>query len=65
MLRGPCNNITMIRKIKNFICSLFNIKQCACPEEDEHLTLYVTPSQHCEEHAKYKHRCLQCQEAIK
>ena len=55
----------MIRKIKNFICSLFNIKQCACPEEDEHLTLYVTPKQHCNEHSKYKHRCLQCQEAVK
>ena len=64
MFRGPCNNITMIRKIKNFICSLFNIKQCACPEQDEHLMLYETPN-HCDEHPKYKHRCLKCQEAIK
>ena len=23
----------MIKKIKNFICNLFGIKQCACPEE--------------------------------
>ena len=30
----------MIKKIKNFICNLFGIKQCACPEKDEHLQLY-------------------------
>jgi len=54
----------MIRKIKNFICSLFNIKQCACPEQDEHLILYEKPN-HCDEHPKYKHRCLKCQEAVK
>tara|TARA_R100000995_G_scaffold18254_1_gene7436 strand:- start:166 stop:312 length:147 start_codon:yes stop_codon:yes gene_type:complete len=23
----------MIKKIKNFICKIFNIKQCACSEE--------------------------------
>ena len=23
----------MIKKIKKFICKLFGIKQCACPEE--------------------------------
>ena len=23
----------MIKKLKNFICKLFGIKQCACPEE--------------------------------
>ena len=31
----------MIKKIKNFICKLFGIKQCACPEEDEHIKLYT------------------------
>ena len=30
----------MIKKIKNFICKLFGIKKCACPEKDEHLQLY-------------------------
>ena len=25
----------MIKKIKNFICKLFGIKQCECPNEDE------------------------------
>ena len=30
----------MIKKIKNFISKLFGIKQCGCPEKDEHLQLY-------------------------
>ena len=30
----------MIKKIKNFICKVFGIKQCACPEQDEHLEVY-------------------------
>ena len=25
----------MIKKIKKFICKLFGIKQCECPNEDE------------------------------
>ena len=28
----------MIKKLKNFICRIFGIKQCAC--KDEHLELY-------------------------
>ena len=31
----------MIKKIKNFICNLFGIKQCACPEDDEHVEYYT------------------------
>ena len=30
----------MIEKLKNIICKLFGIKQCACSEKDEHLQLY-------------------------
>ena len=30
----------MIKKIKKFICKLFGIKQCAGPEQDEHLEVY-------------------------
>ena len=30
----------MIKKLKTFICKLFGIKKCACPEKDEHLQLY-------------------------
>ena len=32
----------MIKKIKNFICKLFGIKQCECPE-DENIELYTKP----------------------
>ena len=31
----------MIKKIKNFICKLLGIKQCSCPEEDEHIEYYT------------------------
>ena len=30
----------MIKKLKDFICKLFGIKQCACSDKDEHLQLY-------------------------
>ena len=34
----------MIKKLKNFICKIFGIKQCACPEQDEHLEMYEVRS---------------------
>ena len=49
----------MIKKLNNFICNLFGIKRCSCPEKDEHLELYEdmpkseTPI-HVEETAKQK-----------
>ena len=30
----------MFKKIKNFICKLFNIKACKC-DEDEHIEFYT------------------------
>jgi len=30
----------MIKKLKIFICKLLGIRQCACPEQDEHLEVY-------------------------
>ena len=30
----------MIKKIKKFICKLFGIKLCGCPELDDHLEVY-------------------------
>ena len=36
----------MIKKIKNFICKLFGIKQCLCSEQDEHLELYEEVKSH-------------------
>ena len=31
--------------IKKLISKLFGIKQCACPEKDEHLELYEDPAE--------------------
>jgi hypothetical protein len=49
----------MIKKLKNFICKLFHIKQCKCSEKDEHLQLYEDMPEpdmpiHVEETAKQK-----------
>jgi hypothetical protein len=66
----------MIKKIKNFICNLFGIKQCACPEDmDEHAELYLkTPEpdvpvhketqKHCSGHTRFRKSCPRCQEII-
>tara|TARA_Y100000004_G_scaffold102235_1_gene114716 strand:- start:147 stop:362 length:216 start_codon:yes stop_codon:yes gene_type:complete len=66
----------MIKKIKNFICKLFKIKQCACPETDEHLVLYEEAPEpeidlytdkdgkavKCGTHNRYKKSCPICKE---
>ena len=31
----------MIKKLKNFICKLFNIKACQCDEVDEHVEFFT------------------------
>ena len=62
----------MIKKIKNFICSLFGIKQCECPE-DEHIELYtkvpepevpVRKPEHCSGHKRFRKSCPRCQEIV-
>ena len=58
----------MFKKIKNFICKLFNIKACQC-DEDEHIEyftkvpepeikVHVEP---CNLHRYFKKRCGYCQ----
>ena len=64
----------MIKKIKNFFCNLFGIKQCACPEDmDEHAELYLkTPEpdvpvykpEHCPSHLRFRKSCPACQEIV-
>ena len=69
----------MIKKIKNFICKILGIKQCACPEDmDEHLVLYETVSEpeidlytdkdgklkHCTGHLRFRKSCPRCQEIV-
>jgi len=65
-----------MKKIKNFICNLFGIKQCACPE-DEHIELYTKMPEpdvplytdvdgkavKCATHSRYKKSCPICREA--
>ena len=71
----------MIKKIKNFFCKLFGIKQCACPEDmDEHEELYLhvpepdTPvyeneeavkAEHCSGHKRFRKTCPLCLEIVK
>ena len=69
----------MIKKIKNFICNLFGIKQCGCPEEmDPHeVMLYPKESdvpvyenenaikkEHCDSHLRFRKSCKACQEVV-
>ena len=60
----------MFKKIKNFICKLFNIKACQC-DEDEHIEFFTkvpepdvpmheeTPK-HCGSHTRFIKSCHQC-----
>ena len=54
--------------IKKFISKLFGIKQCACPEEDEHIEYYTKvtkpeiPKWECGVHNRYKKSCPTCKE---
>ena len=70
----------MIQHIKNFICGLLGIKQCACPEDmDEHAELYLKPkesdtpvyeneeavkAEHCSSHNRSRKSCPRCQEIV-
>ena len=61
----------MIKKLKNFLCKLFNIKSCQCDDEDEHIEFYTkTPEPdvpvheekptHCGSHTRFIKSCHQC-----
>jgi hypothetical protein len=56
----------MLKKLKNFICKLLGIKQCACPE-DEHvepepdMPVLVQPKPtHCSLHNRFRINCPAC-----
>ena len=62
----------MIKKLKNFICKLFGIKQCECPE-DEHIEAYTKMPEpkvpvhepkkwQCGTHNRFKKNCPICRE---
>jgi len=52
----------MFKKLKHFICKLFNIKACMCDEVDEHIEFFTkvpepdTPvhkPKHCGSHTRF------------
>ena len=52
----------MIRKLKNFICKLLGIKQCACPED---MQVEVSNKEkqkptHCGSHSRFRKTCPAC-----
>ena len=60
----------MIKKLKNFICKLFNIKACQC-DEDEHIEFFTKVPEpdipvheenptHCKDHTRFRKSCPQC-----
>ena len=57
----------MFKKIKNFICKIFNIKACQC--EDEHVEFFTKVPEPdvpvhvepCNIHKYFKKRCGYCQ----
>ena len=59
----------MFKKIKQFICKLFNIKACQC--DDEPVVLEETPAkekkevvEHCKDHNRFRKNCLGCLRAV-
>ena len=62
----------MFKKIKNFICKLFNIKACMCDEVDEHIEFftkvperdiavhYEDDQSHCGSHTRFRKSCPAC-----
>jgi len=53
----------MFTHLKNFICSLFNIKACKCDEVPEPDVLVLVEP--CNLHRYFKARCPHCQAAQK
>ena len=54
----------MFKKIKNFICKLLGIKQCACPED---MQVEISNEEddkpkpmHCGSHTRFIKSCHQC-----
>ena len=59
----------MFKKIKQFICKLFNIKACQC--DDEPVVLEETPAEekkevvaHCVSHIRFRKNCPDCLRAV-
>ena len=60
----------MLKKIKQFICKILNIKACQCPDEpivlkEESTEPVESVVKHCNIHVRFKMSCPQCQDAIR
>ena len=58
----------MFKKIKHFICKLFNIKACQCDDEPVVLEETVVEQKeavaHCSSHLRFKKNCPNCLSAV-
>jgi len=58
----------MFKKLKNFICKIFNIKACKCDEVDEHVEFFTKVPEPdvpvhvdpCPIHRYFKAKCHMC-----
>ena len=62
----------MLKKIKNFICKILNIKSCKCDDVDEHIEFFTKVPEpdvpvhvelkqtHCGSHTRFIKSCHQC-----
>ena len=62
----------MLKKFKNFICKIFNIKACMCDEVDEHIEFFAKEPEpdvpvlvqpkptHCVTHNRFRGNCPAC-----
>jgi len=61
----------MLKKLKSFICKIFNIKACQCDEVDEHIEFFTKvpepdvpvheeKQKHCGSHSRFIKSCPQC-----
>ena len=58
----------MFKKLKNFICKLFNIKACQCDEVDEHIEYFTKKPEPdvpvhidpCPIHGYFRAKCHMC-----
>ena len=50
----------MIKKLKNFICKLLGIKQCACPEDMQVEVSNEEKPTHCGSHSRFRKSCPVC-----
>ena len=57
----------MLKKIKQFICKIFNIKACQCPDEPLVLKEEPTPVKvnHCSGHTRFRVNCPKCVDTVR